>query len=81
MTNVLVTGCTGFIGSNLTQRLIEDGYNVYGLIRHASRRDLKPLDQVLDRIHLVEGDLTQYHSVASAVSAAKPQFIMHTSAR
>lgn len=54
MTNVLVTGCTGFIGSNLTRKLVKDGYNVYGLVRHASRRDLRPLEPVLDRIHLVE---------------------------
>ena len=80
MTNVLVTGCTGFIGSNLTCRLVEDGYNVYGLVRHASRRDLKPLDQVLDRVHLVEGDLTQYHSVCSAITSSKPQFILHIGA-
>jgi nucleoside-diphosphate-sugar epimerase len=80
MTNVLVTGCTGFIGSNLTQRLVDEGHNVYGLVRHASRRDLKPLDPVLDRMHLIEGDLTQYHSVGSAISTAKPQFIFHLGA-
>ena len=80
MSNVLITGCTGFIGSELTKRLIEKGHNVYGLVRHASRRDLKPLDPVLDRIHLVEGDLTQYHSVCSAISTCKPQFIFHLGA-
>lgn len=80
MTNVLVTGCTGFIGSNLTCSLIQEGFNVYGLVRHASRRDLKPLDSVLDRVHLIEGDLTQYHSVCSAISSAKPQFITHLGA-
>ena len=80
MTNVLITGCTGFIGSSLTRRLIEEGYNAYGLVRHASRRDLEPLDTVLDELHLIEGDLTQYHSVSSAISAAKPQFIFHLGA-
>ena len=80
MTNVLVTGCTGFIGSNLTCRLVEAGYNVYGLVRHASRRDLKPLDQVLDRVHLVEGDLTQYHSVCSAITSSTRKNNPHTPA-
>jgi dTDP-glucose 4,6-dehydratase len=59
---------------------VQDGYNVYGLVRHASRRDLRPLEQVLDRIHLVEGDLTQYHSVRSAINSSKPQFILHLGA-
>ena len=80
MTNVLITGCTGFIGSSLTQKLVEDGCNVYGLVRHASRRDLDPLNTVLDKMHLIEGDLAQYHSVISAVSVAKPQFIFHLGA-
>jgi len=80
MTNILVTGCTGFIGSNLTRKLVEEGYDVYGLVRHASRRDLEPLDPILDRIHLLEGDLTRYYSVSSVVSAVQPQFICHLGA-
>lgn len=78
--NVLVTGCTGFIGSNLTIKLVENGYNVYGLIRHSTRRDLYCLEPVLDRLKLVEGDLTQIHSVTSAIRAAQPQYILHLGA-
>jgi len=80
VTNVLVTGCTGFIGSSLTKKLVDKGCNVYGLVRHASRRDLKPLEPVIEKLHLVEGDLTQYHSVCSAISISKPQFIFHLGA-
>lgn len=80
MTNVLVTGCTGFIGSNVTKKLVEKGYNVYGLARHVSRAALEPLNSVLDRIRLIEGDLSTYHSVNSAISAAQPQYIVHLGA-
>jgi nucleoside-diphosphate-sugar epimerase len=80
VTNVLLTGCTGFVGSNLCRRLVDEGYNVYGLVRHASKRDLEPLNSVLDRIHLLEGDLTQYHSVASAIKVSQAQFILHLGA-
>lgn len=31
MTNVLVTGCAGFIGSTLCERLLQDGYHVTGM--------------------------------------------------
>lgn len=31
MKKVLVTGCTGFIGSNLVDRLLEYGYKVIGI--------------------------------------------------
>ena len=80
MTNILVTGCTGFIGSNLSIKLVEEGYNVYGLVRHISRAGLAPLNVVLDRIRLIEGDLTTYHSINSAVSATQPQYIIHLGA-
>jgi nucleoside-diphosphate-sugar epimerase len=35
---------------------------------------------VLDRIRLVEGDLTAYHSVNSAISVAQPQYVVHLGA-
>jgi len=78
--NVLITGITGFIGSNLAIKLIEEGYNVYGLIRHTSKRELKPLKPVLDKIRLIEGDLTTYHSVSTAINATQPQFVLHLGA-
>lgn len=31
MKKILVTGCAGFIGANLTERLLNDGYSVVGL--------------------------------------------------
>jgi nucleoside-diphosphate-sugar epimerase len=31
MSNVLVTGCNGFIGSRVTQTLLKEGYNVLGI--------------------------------------------------
>ncbi len=78
--NVLITGCTGFVGSNLAIELVENGYRVYGLIRHVSRKELGPLDTILDKIHLIEGDLATYHSISSAISIAQPQFVLHLGA-
>ena len=43
--NVLITGITGFIGSRLASRLVKDGYNVHGLVRHTSERELSRIKE------------------------------------
>ena len=80
MTNVLLTGCTGFVGSNLAIKLVDEGYSVYGVVRHASRRELTALAPVLDEIHLVEGDLTEYHSMRSVIKGVQPRTLLHLGA-
>lgn len=50
---VFVTGGTGFIGSNLIQLLLQQGYSVRALVRPSSRLDnLQGLD-----VEIVKGDL------------------------
>jgi UDP-glucose 4-epimerase len=78
--NVLVTGVTGFIGSRLAARLVSEGHTVYGLARHTSERELSRLKGVISQIRLVEGDLTTYHSILSAVQASDPQIVFHLGA-
>lgn len=34
--SILITGATGFIGRRLTQRLLDEGYSVRCMVRHAS---------------------------------------------
>src|SRR5436309_9236484 len=80
MTNVLVTGITGFIGSRLASKLVENDYDVYGFVRHTSERELSRLKPVLDRIHIIEGDLSRYHSVLSAVETSNPAIVFHLGA-
>jgi len=80
LTTVLITGCTGFIGSNLTIKLVEEGYQVFGLVRHTSRSELDSLRPVIDQIHFIEGDLCEYHSLLSAIETSNPQFILHLGA-
>lgn len=78
--SVLITGITGFIGSNLARRLVQEGFDVYGLVRHVSRSELRSLDPVLDKIRFIEGDLTEYHSVRSAISSSSPKAVFHLGA-
>lgn len=73
--NVLVTGATGFIGRYLTQRLVNDGYNVFALVRRTSRPDfLNSLG-----VGLIYGDLTDEKSLRN-IPSRKIEAIFHCAA-
>ena len=78
--NVLVTGITGFIGSQLASKLVTQGDSVYGLVRHSSERELKRIGSIVSSVHFIEGDLVRYHSVLSAVEASDPNIVFHLGA-
>lgn len=78
--SVLITGITGFIGSSLAHRLVEEGHDVYGLIRHASRSELRSLESIMSNVRFVEGDLAEYHSVRSAIASSLPEVVFHLGA-
>jgi nucleoside-diphosphate-sugar epimerase len=78
--SVLLTGITGFIGSELGRRLVQEGYEVHGLVRHASSRSLEPISDYLDKVDLIQADLREYHSVRLAVRESDPEFVLHLGA-
>lgn len=77
---ILVTGITGFIGAELAKKLVEDGHEVYGLIRHVVGRDLSCLDEIKDKISLITGDITEYFSMYSVLKKIKPDVVLHLAA-
>lgn len=64
---ILVTGATGFIGRHLTQALCDRKNSVRILARPASQTD--PLEAL--GAEVVEGDITDYSSVANAVDTCQ----------
>ena len=61
---VFLTGATGFIGSHLIDRLVEDCYNLTALIRETSDLTFLPID----KITLHKGDLRDKNSLIDAMS-------------
>jgi nucleoside-diphosphate-sugar epimerase len=53
--SVLITGATGFIGSHLAERLLNEGAQVRVMVRDRS----KLLPALRDRVDIVQGDLQQ----------------------
>jgi GDP-mannose 4,6-dehydratase len=77
---VLVTGILGFIGSHLAERLVNDGYEVYGLVRRVANRNIAVIGNILNDVTLITGDITDYVSTRNAVRTANPDIIIHLAA-
>lgn len=75
---VLVTGGTGFIGSNLVRRLLQDGADVYVLARESS--NFWRLDEVLEKIKFSISDLTDFTAIKKILSAIQPDGVFHLGA-
>lgn len=72
MSRALVTGAGGFIGSQLTERLVREGHEVRAFIRYNSQNHWGWLENappaILDGIHIHQGDLRDPESVRKAVA-------------
>lgn len=74
MNRVLLTGASGFIGTNLVEDLISKGYEVCNI-------DIKP-PQVSKRNNIWKNvDITDYLSFEKAILDFKPDYVIHLAAR
>ncbi len=80
MTRVLLTGATGFIGSQIARALVEQGCEVHALVRPSTEgaRGLFRLDDIVSKLVIHLGDLTDATSVAAAVTLARPELCVHS---
>jgi GDPmannose 4,6-dehydratase len=76
----LITGVGGQDGSYLAELLLSKGYDVYGLIRRSSQPRLDNIYHLLDRIHLLYGDLTDSPSLFTAIRDIQPDEVYNLAA-
>ena len=78
MARVLLTGGTGFVGANLTRRLLADGHEVHLLVRpgHAKWR----LDEIRNDVRLHQQQLADAAATSTVVRLARPDWIFHLAA-
>jgi len=77
----LITGITGQDGSYLAELLLEKGYDVYGLIRRLSTPNVSRIEGIVDRVILLEGDMTDQSSLNIAVQTAMPDEVYNLAAQ
>lgn len=73
MTKIFVAGATGLIGTKLTKRLLEEGYEVAGLTR-SQQGKAKLEDQGITGFI---GDVLKADTVESAIASYKPDIIIN----
>jgi len=76
----LITGITGQDGSYLAELLLENGYEVHGMVRRASTEKFDRIEQLRDRITLHQGDLLDQRSLVDALRESRPSEIYNLAA-
>ena len=70
-----ITGISGFVGAGLARHLLEQGWEVEGIVRESS--NLWRLENIKDRTTLHRGDLLEKEVVSKILHASKPDALFH----
>ena len=76
----LITGITGQDGSYLAEFLLEQGYEVHGMVRRSSTEKAERIEHIRDRLHLHQGDLLDQRSLVDTLRASRPDEIYNLAA-
>jgi GDPmannose 4,6-dehydratase len=76
----LITGITGQDGSYLAELLLDEGYEVFGVIRRASAPNLGRIQHLLDRIQLRPADLLDQLSLIRVLAEVRPTEVYNLAA-
>lgn len=81
----LITGITGQDGSYLAELLLEQGYEVHGIVRRVALQDplhrLERIAHLAGRVHLHAGSLESYPSIYKVFATVRPTECYHLAAQ
>lgn len=85
MKKALITGITGQDGSYLAEFLLEEGYEVHGIVRRVAMEDpehrMWRIRHLLGKIHLHAASLESYPSLYQVIQKVKPTECYHLAAQ
>ena len=76
----LITGITGQDGSYLAELLLDEGYEVFGMVRRSSAPNLWRIEHILDRIVLKTADLLDQLSILRLIDEVRPHELYNLAA-
>lgn len=77
----LITGLTGQDGSYLAEFLLEQGYEIIGMVRRTSTVNFERIQHIQDRITLVTADLLDEVSLISVLREHRPHEVYNLAAQ
>jgi GDPmannose 4,6-dehydratase len=77
----LITGITGQDGSYLAELLLDQGYEVIGMLRRSSTLNFERIAHIQDRVTLVTGDLLDEISMISILREHRPNEVYNLAAQ
>ena len=77
----LITGITGQDGSYLAEFLLEQGYEVFGLVRRTSTVNFSRIDHIQGRLNLIPGDMLDQTSLQLALQQCEPDEVYNLAAQ
>ena len=76
----LITGITGQDGSYLAELLLDEGYEVFGMVRRLSTPNTWRIEHILDRLTLKPADLLDQLSLLRLIDEVRPHEIYNLAA-
>ncbi len=77
----LITGITGQDGSYLAEFLLDQGYEVVGMVRRSSTVNFDRIQHIQDKLTLVAGDLMDEVSLMTILKEHRPQEVYNLAAQ
>ncbi|HUX04941.1 MAG TPA: GDP-mannose 4,6-dehydratase [Acidimicrobiales bacterium] len=77
----LITGITGQDGSYLAELLLDEGYEVIGLMRRSSTVNIERISHIQERLTLVSGDLMDEVSLINVLRDFRPAEVYNLAAQ
>jgi len=77
----LITGVTGQDGSYLAELLLEEGYEVFGMVRRASTENFARIEHLRHDIELVQADLLDQLSLITVLQRLRPREVYNLAAQ